>query len=99
MVEDSSRSPATLREKAGKCRRLAQGIMDASAVEQLLLFAAELETQAQRLEANIQAAETHGTIGRLALSELKHTSARAKEAVRRAREHHSRRKNAAPVER
>jgi hypothetical protein len=72
---------------------LAQGITDATAVEQLLLFARELEQQAQRLEANIRAAETHSAIGRLVLSELKHTTARAKEATRRAKDHRDRRRD------
>jgi hypothetical protein len=91
MSDDDCFSPsssiAALRAKARKCRRLADAITDPTAVEQLTLFADELETEAQRLDANLRAAQTHSEITRQALAELKHTSASAKLAVRRARAH------------
>jgi methyl-accepting chemotaxis protein len=85
-MNDERRSPAALRERAEKCRRLARGISDTTAKEQLARFAEELETQARLLDENVRAVHTHREITRQALAELKHTSAQAKEAARRVKE-------------
>jgi hypothetical protein len=77
----------SLREKARKCRRLADAISDSAAREQLDLFARELALQAARLQANVRAAETHSTIAKQIAAELKDTSRQAKDAARHAREH------------
>jgi hypothetical protein len=85
-MSDGERSPAELRERAKRCRRLIRGISDAATTQQLRLFADELEQQARLLEENTQAGRTHLSIMRQSLAELRHTSAQAKDVARRARE-------------